>query len=396
MLFIENLDVRGKTVFCRVDFNVPLDDRGEIRNDTRIRASLPTIRFLLDGGAKLVLCSHLGRPKGKPDPKMSLRPAAVRLAELLGREVLFAADCIGPDVEAQKAKLHDGQALLLENVRFHNEETKNDPAFARELAAGIDIFVNDAFGSSHRAHASIVGITDFVPLCAAGTLMKTEVDHLRKAVVSPAKPYVAILGGAKVEDKIPVIENLLHLADHILIGGAMAYTFLKAQGHDVGKSMVEPDKLAIAAKIMAEARLKGVALHLPIDHVLTASIESGTVAKVVDSYPFPAELMGVDIGPKTVAEFSGIIARAKTIVWNGPLGVFETPAFAVGTVKIAEAVAASGAMSIIGGGDSIAAVDKAGVGSKITHISTGGGASLEFLSFNTLPGIDALEKGSHA
>ena len=396
MLFIENLEVRGKMVFCRVDFNVPLDERGAIRNDTRIRASLPTIRFLLDGGSKLVLCSHLGRPKGKPDSKLSLRPAAVRLAELLGRDVLFAPDCIGPDVDSLKSGLRDGQALLLENVRFYNEETKNDPGFARKLAAGIDIYVNDAFGSSHRAHASVVGITAFVPLCAAGCLMKTEVDYLRKAVVSPAKPYVAILGGAKVEDKIPVIENLLRLADHILIGGAMAYTFLKAKGFEVGRSLVEPDKLEIAGKIMADAEAKGVALHLPIDHVLAASIESETAAAVVDTYPFPADLMGVDIGPKTVAEFSGIIALAKTIVWNGPLGVFETPAFAVGTVKIAEAVAASGAMSIIGGGDSIAAVEKAGVGSKISHISTGGGASLEFLSFNTLPGIDALEKGDHA
>ena len=395
MLFIENLQVRGKTVFCRVDFNVPLDDRGEIRNDTRIRASLPTIRFLLDGGAKLVLCSHLGRPKGQPDPKLSLRPAAVRLGKLLGREVLFASDCIGPEVDALKAGLREGQALLLENVRFHGEETKNDPGFARKLAAGIDIYVNDAFGSSHRAHASVVGITEFVPLCAAGCLMKTEVDFLRKAVVSPAKPYVAILGGAKVEDKIPVIENLLHLADQILIGGAMAYTFLKARGLEVGRSLVEADKLEIAAKITADAKAMGVALHLPLDHVLAASIESGTAAAVVDSYPFPPDLMGVDIGPKTVAEFSAIIALAKTIVWNGPLGVFENPAFAAGTMRIAEAVAASGAISIIGGGDSIAAVEKAGVGSRISHISTGGGASLEFLSFNTLPGIDALEKCAH-
>jgi phosphoglycerate kinase len=396
MLFVNDLNVRGKAVFCRVDFNVPLDDKGVIRNDTRIRASLPTIRLLAEGGARLILCSHLGRPKGKPDPKMSLRPVAVRLSELLGRDVLFAPDCIGPEVEALKAGLRAGQVLMLENVRFHDEETKNDPAFARQLASGIDIFVNDAFGSSHRAHASVVGITDYVPCLAAGMLMKTEVDYLRKALISPAKPYVAILGGAKAEDKIPVIENLLNLADHILIGGAMAYTFLKAKGFDVGKSLVEADKLEIAAKILQDAAAKGVDLRLPSDHVLAASIESGTVAGTVDSYPFPADFMGVDIGPRTVAEYAGIIARAKTIVWNGPLGVFEVPAFAAGTIKIAEAVAASGAMSIIGGGDSIAAVDKAGVAAKITHISTGGGASLEFLAFNTLPGIDALEKGSHA
>jgi phosphoglycerate kinase len=392
MLFIKDLDVRGKMVFCRVDFNVPLDDKGAIRDDTRIRASLPTIRLLVDGGARLVLCSHLGRPKGKPDPKLSLRPAAVRLAELLGRDVLFAPDCVGPEVEKLKAGLREGQVLLLENVRFHGEETKNDPAFARELASGIDIFVNDAFGSSHRAHASVVGITDYVPCKAAGLLMKTEVDYLRKAVVSPAKPYVAILGGAKSEDKIPVIENLLRLADHFLIGGAMAYTFLKAQGHDVGKSLVEADKLEIAAKILADAAAKGVDFRLPVDHVLAASIESGRVSAITDSYPFPADLMGVDIGPRTVAQYEAIIASAKTIVWNGPLGVFEVPAFAAGTIKIAEAVAASGAMSIIGGGDSIAAVAKAGVGDRITHISTGGGASLEFLSFNTLPGTEALEK----
>jgi phosphoglycerate kinase len=396
MLFVNDLNVRGKAVFCRVDFNVPLDDKGVIRNDTRIRASLPTIRLLAEGGARLILCSHLGRPKGKPDPKMSLRPVAVRLSELLGRDVLFAPDCIGPEVEALKAGLRAGQVLMLENVRFHDEETKNDPAFARQLASGIDIFVNDAFGSSHRAHASVVGITDYVPCLAAGMLMKTEVDYLRKALISPAKPYVAILGGAKAEDKIPVIENLLNLADHILIGGAMAYTFLKAKGFDVGKSLVEADKLEIAAKILQDAAAKGVDLRLPSDHVLAASIESGTVAGTVDSYPVPADFMGVDIGPRTVAEYAGIIARAKTIVWNGPLGVFEVPAFAAGTIKIAEAVAASGAMSIIGGGDSIAAVDKAGVAAKITHISTGGGASLEFLAFNTLPGIDALEKGSHA
>ncbi len=396
MLFIKDLNVRGKMVFCRVDFNVPLDDKGAIRNDTRIRASLPTIRMLVDGGARLVLCSHLGRPKGKPDPKLSLRPAAVRLAELLGREVLFAPDCIGPEVEALKAGLREGQVLLLENVRFHVEETKNDPAFARQLASGIDIFVNDAFGSSHRAHASVVGITDFVPCCAAGMLMKTEVDYLRRAVISPAKPYVAILGGAKSEDKIPVIENLLNLADHILIGGAMAYTFLKAKGYGVGKSLVEADKLETAAKILDDAAAKGVDFRLPSDHLLTASIESGTVSEIADSYPFPADLMGVDIGPRTIAQYAAIIAQAKTIFWNGPLGVFEVPAFSAGTIKIAEAVAASGAMSIIGGGDSIAAVAKAGVGDKITHISTGGGASLEFLAYNTLPGIDALENKSHA
>jgi len=392
MLFVEDLDVKGKTVFVRVDFNVPLNDQGEIRDDTRIKASLPTINYLLSRGARLVLASHLGRPKGKFDPKMSLKPVAARLGALIGREVIFASDCVGDEVDKLKAGLKDGQVLLLENVRFHEGETKNDPQFSKRLAAGIDLFVNDAFGSSHRAHASVVGIIDFVPKSAAGYLLKLEVDYLRKAIHSPAKPYVAILGGAKSEDKIPVIENLLNKADAILIGGAMAYTFLKAQGHAVGRSLVEADKLEIALAILAKAKEKKVDFLLPIDHVLTSSIESGTVAKVTDVYPFPEDMMGVDIGPRTIARYTEIIAKAKTIVWNGPLGVFETPAFAQGTVKIAHAVAASGAISIIGGGDSIAAVAKAGVSQKITHISTGGGASLEYLAHETLPGIEALEK----
>jgi phosphoglycerate kinase len=392
MLFVEDLDVKGKTVFVRVDFNVPLTDQGEIRNDMRIRASLPTIRYLLGKGAKLVLASHLGRPKGKFDAKMSLKPVAKRLGELIGRDVIMAPDIVGEEVDRLKSGLKEGDVLLLENVRFHAGETANDPEFSKKLAEGIDYFVNDAFGSSHRAHASVVGITDYVKKSAAGYLMKKEVEYLRKALFSPARPYVAILGGAKVEDKIPVIENLLNKADTILIGGAMAYTFFKAQGLETGKSLVEPDKIEIAQKILALAKKKKVRFLLPLDNVLTASIESGQVAQIVDSFPFPQELMGVDIGPKTVALYAEIIAKAKTIVWNGPLGVFETPAFAQGTLKIAQAVAASGALSIIGGGDSIAAVEKAGVSQKITHISTGGGASLEFLANETLPGIEALEE----
>ncbi len=392
MLFVEDLDVKGKTVFVRVDFNVPLTDKGEIRNDTRIRASLPTINYLLGKSAKLVLASHLGRPKGKIDPKMSLKPVAKRLAELIGRDVIMAPDIVGEEVNKLKSGLKKGGVLLLENVRFHAGETTNDPEFSKKLAEGIDYFVNDAFGSSHRAHASVVGITDYVKKSAAGYLMKKEIEYLRKALFSPAKPYVAILGGAKVEDKIPVIENLLNKADTILIGGAMAYTFFKAQGFGTGKSLVEPDKIEIAQKILALAKEKKVRFILPLDNVLTASIESGQVAQIVDSFPFPQDLMGVDIGPKTVARYAEIIAKAKTIVWNGPLGVFETPAFAQGTLEIAQAVAASGAISIVGGGDSIAAVEKAGVSRKITHISTGGGASLEFLANETLPGIEALEK----
>jgi phosphoglycerate kinase len=392
MLFVEDLDVKGKTVFVRVDFNVPLADQGEIRDDTRIRASLPTIRYLLGKGAKLVLASHLGRPKGKFDPKMSLKPVAKRLAELIGRDVIMAPDIVGEEVDKLKSGLKDGDILLLENVRFHAGETTNDPELSKKLAEGIDYFVNDAFGSSHRAHASVVGITDFVKKSAAGFLMKKEVEYLRKALFSPARPYVAILGGAKVEDKIPVIENLLNKADTFLIGGAMAYTFFKAQGLETGKSLVEPDKIEIAQKILAQAKKQKVSFMLPLDNVLTVAIESGQVAQITDSFPFPQDLMGVDIGPKTIARYAEIIAKAKTIVWNGPLGVFETPAFAQGTLEIAQAVAASGAMSIIGGGDSIAAVEKAGVSQKITHISTGGGASLEFLANETLPGIEALEK----
>ena len=392
MHFVDDLDVKGKTVFVRVDFNVPLTDKGEIRNDTRIRASLPTINYLLGKSAKLVLASHLGRPKGKIDPKMSLKPVAKRLGELIGRDVIMAPDIVGEEVNKLKSGLKEGDVLLLENVRFHAGETANDPEFSKKLAEGIDYFVNDAFGSSHRAHASVVGIADYVKKSAAGYLMKKEVEYLRKALFSPAKPYVAILGGAKVEDKIPVIENLLNKADTILIGGAMAYTFFKAQGFGTGKSLVEPDKLGIAQNILAQAKKKKVSFMLPLDNVLAASIESGQVSQITDSFPFPQELMGVDIGPKTVARYAEIIAKAKTIVWNGPLGVFETPAFAQGTLEIAQAVAASSAISIVGGGDSIAAVEKAGVSRKITHISTGGGASLEFLANETLPGIEALEK----
>jgi phosphoglycerate kinase len=391
MRFVEDLDVRGKTVFVRVDFNVPLDDKGEIRNDTRIRASLPTIQYLLDKGAKLILASHLGRPKGKPDPAMSLRPVARRLAELLGRDVAMAPDVVGLEVDRLKAGLNPGGILLLENVRFHPGETKNDTELSKALAEGIDIFVNDAFGSSHRAHASVVGIADHIPVVAAGYLMKKEVDNLRRAI-APEKPYVAILGGAKTEDKIPVIENLLNKADDILIGGAMAYTFFLAQGKEVGKSLVEPDITDVARGILAKAKEKGVNFLLPVDYVLAASIESGRVEKIVDGFPFPADLMAVDIGPKTVSAYTAIIGRARTIFWNGPLGVFETPAFAEGTIAVARAVAASAAVTIVGGGDSIAAVAKAGVTDKITHISTGGGASLEFIANETLPGIEALEK----
>ncbi|HEX2694180.1 MAG TPA: phosphoglycerate kinase [Acidobacteriota bacterium] len=392
MRSVEELDVKGKRVFLRVDFNVPLNEKGEIRDDTRIRASLPTITYLLGRGAKLVIASHLGRPRGKVDPKMSLKPVSARLAELIPNKVTQAPDVVGPEVARLKKELGEGEVLVLENLRFAKGETDNDDAFARQLAEDIDVYVNDAFGSCHRAHASVEAIAKFVPVKAAGYLLKKEVDYLQKAVHTPAKPYVAILGGAKVEDKIPVIENLLNKADDILIGGAMAYTFLKAKGEDVGKSLVEDDKKDIALKILAKAAEKKVNVLLPLDHVLATAVEAAAETRVVDGTPFPADMMGVDIGPKTIEAYSKIIAGAKTIFWNGPLGVFEIDKFAVGTVKIAEAVAASGAISIVGGGDSIAAVKKAGVTDKISHISTGGGASLEFLAYETLPGIEALEK----
>ncbi len=392
MRSVEELDVKGKRVFLRVDFNVPLTEKGEIRDDTRIRASLPTITYLLGRGAKLVIASHLGRPKGKVDPKMSLKPASARLAEFIPNKVTQAPDVVGPEVARLKKELGAGEVLVLENLRFAKGETDNDEAFAKQLAEGIDVYVNDAFGSSHRAHASVEAIAKFIPVKAAGYLLKKEVDYLRKAVHAPAKPYVAILGGAKVEDKIPVIENLLNKADDILIGGAMAYTFLKAQGRDVGRSLVEDDKKDIALKILARAAEKKVNFLLPLDHVLATAVDAAAQTRVVEGTPFPADMMGVDIGPKTIAAYSKIIAGAKTVFWNGPLGVFEIDKFAVGTMKIAEAVAASGAISIVGGGDSIAAVKKAGVTDRITHISTGGGASLEFLAYETLPGIEALEK----
>jgi phosphoglycerate kinase len=392
MNFVTDLDVKGKLVFLRVDFNVPLDDKGGIRDDTRIRASLPTIIWLLGNGARLVIASHLGRPKGKVDPAMSLRPAAKRLAELIPNKVVMAPDVIGDEVRRLKRGLGEGEALLLENVRFYKEEEKNDPGFAKSLAEDIDIFVNDAFGSSHRAHASVVGIADFVPVTAAGFLMKKEVDYLKKAIHTPVKPYVAILGGAKVSDKIEIIESLLGKADAILIGGAMAYTFLKAQGLGVGKSLVEDDQIEIALVILDKARTNAVSFHLPQDHVLAKAAEAGAVTKIVESLPFPEDMMGVDIGPKTVAAYAAVIATAKTIFWNGPMGIFEIDEFAKGTIGVAKAVAASGAVSIVGGGDSVAAVIKAGVKGRISHISTGGGAALEYVAYETLPGITALEK----
>lgn len=392
MKFLEEIEVRGKTVFLRVDFNVPLDEGQNIRDDTRIQASLPTIKYLLEKGAKLIVASHLGRPKGQFNPKMSLKPVATHLEKLLPEtRIIMAPDVIGEAVDKLKTSLNVGQLLLLENVRFYKEETDNDPGFSRKLAEGCQVFINDAFGSCHRAHASVVGIAAFIPEKAAGYLLKREVDYLSKITHHPEKPFVAILGGAKIEDKIPVLESLINKANTVLIGGAMAYTFLKAKNLQVGKSLVEEDKLEIAAQIMKKAEENQVRFLLPSDHILATSIESQEAKTTVDSYPFPDDLMAVDIGPKTISEYKNQIKTARTIFWNGPLGVFEVEAFARGTIEIARAVAESEALSVVGGGDSITAIHKAGVADKINHISTGGGASLEFVAYGTLPGIEALQ-----
>jgi phosphoglycerate kinase len=391
-LSIRDLEMTGKRVFIRVDFNVPLEN-GRVSDDTRVRETLPTLRLAIERGARLVLASHLGRPKGKVDPKYSLAPVAARLRELLGKRVEFAPDCVGADAEAKSKTLKNGDVLLLENVRYHPQEEANDPEFSKQLAALCDeIFVCDAFGSAHRAHASVVGITKFVRQAAAGLLMEKELAYLGKAISNPERPFVSVLGGAKVSDKIEVVQNLMKLADAMLIGGAMAYTFLKSEGKPVGKSLVENDKLDLARGLLEEARKRNFKLLLPVDHVLAESPDS-TMTKTTDIANTPDGWMGLDIGPRTVAQFGQEIAKARTIVWNGPLGMFEKPAFAQGTLGIAKAVAAatkSGATSIIGGGDSVAAVEQAGVADQISHISTGGGASLEFLAGEKLPGVEAL------
>jgi len=383
-LSIRDLDLKGKRLFIRVDFNVPLAPGGrEITSDKRIRAALPTIQYALEQGAALILASHLGRPKGKPNPEMSLQPVAVRLQELLGRPVKMAPDCVGPQVEAMLPA--PGEVLLLENLRYHAEEEKNDPAFARQLAALCDLYVNDAFGTAHRAHASTAGMIAFVPRAAAGLLMEQELKYLTLATTNPPRPCVAILGGAKVSDKIEVISNLGKVVDKLLIGGAMAYTFLKSQGQPVGKSLVEDDKLGLAKELLVQL---GDKLVLPVDHVAVAEIKEGAENEVVSS--IPADKIGVDIGPETIHRYAGVIFAAKTVIWNGPMGVFEKKPFDTGTVALAKAVAESGATSIVGGGDSEKAIKSAGVASKISHISTGGGASLEFLSGIELPGVAAL------
>jgi phosphoglycerate kinase len=392
-LTIHDLDLHGKRVFIRVDFNVPLKD-SIVTDDTRIRETLPTLRLAIQKGGRLVLASHLGRPKGGPEPKYSLTPAAKKLEELLERPVAFAEDCVGAEAEAKSKALADGGVLLLENVRFHPEEEKNDEAFSKQLAKLCDgLFVCDAFGSAHRAHASVVGITRFVKQSAAGLLMEKELAYLGKAVTNPAHPFVAILGGAKVSDKIEVVENLMKIADVMLIGGGMAYTFEKSKGLQIGKSLVENDKVDLAKRLLDEAKQQNFKLLLPVDHVVAAEFKADAKATICDVSATPADQMGLDIGPKTSAAYAAEIAKAKTIVWNGPMGVFEMPAFAKGTLELAKAVAAAtvaGATSIVGGGDSVAAVHQSGVSSRISHISTGGGASLEFLGGRKLPGVEAL------
>jgi phosphoglycerate kinase len=391
-LSIRDLDLRGRRVFIRVDFNVPLDG-AKVTDDTRIRETLPTLRLAIDRGARLVLASHLGRPKGKVDPKFSLAPVATRLRELLGRPVDFASDCVGADALAKSKALSDGGVLLLENVRYHPQEEANDPEFSKHLAGLSDqLFVCDAFGSAHRAHASVVGITRFVSQSAAGLLMEKELAYLGKALSNPDRPFLAVLGGAKVSDKIEVVQNLMRLTDAMLIGGAMAYTFLKSQGQPVGKSLVEDDKLAVARGILDGARERHFRMLLPVDHVLAESPDSVST-KTADIADTPDGWMGLDVGPKTIDLFAKQVSSARTIIWNGPLGMFERPAFAQGTLAMARAIAAatrSGATSIIGGGDSVAAVEQAGVAAQISHISTGGGASLEFLAGEKLPGVEAL------
>ncbi len=387
---VRDVEVAGKRVLVRCDFNVPLKD-GVITNDKRIVAALPTIQYLSEKGAKVILCSHLGRPKGQWLPEFSLAPVAARLSELLGKPVLMSKDVVGEDAKNISAKLQNGEVALLENLRYHKEETENDPAFAKELAGLAELYVNDAFGTAHRAHASTAGVAAYIP-AVCGFLMEKEITVMGSALAEPKRPFVAVLGGAKVSDKIGVITNLLDKVDTLIVGGAMAYTFIKADGYDVGNSLCEYDKLELAAEILEKSVEKGVRFLMPIDHVAAEAFDEKAEPIAVEARDIPDGLMGMDIGPKTVRLFSEALEGAGTVVWNGPMGVFEFPAFAEGTLSVAKAIAGSGAVSIIGGGDSVAAVTKLGFADKMSHISTGGGASLEFLEGKELPGVAVLEE----
>jgi phosphoglycerate kinase len=391
---LDTLDLAGKRVFIRVDFNVPLDEKGNVTDDARIRGALPTIEYALAHRAKVILASHLGRPKGKPEDKekFTLEPAAMRLSGLLNREVTLADDCVGDGVKKIVKDLKEGQVLLLENVRFHPEEEKNDEAFARELASLADVWVNDAFGTAHRAHASTAGMAKFVKEKAAGFLIKKEVEFLGRVLAKPERPFVAILGGAKVSDKIKVIENLMAKADAILIGGAMAYTFLKAQGVEVGKSRVEEDKLELARQLLDKAAARKVDFLLPVDHIASDEVKETAKRMVIDDKAIPANLIGLDIGPKTLDRYRQRILAAKTVFWNGPMGLFEQKPWAEGTFGVAQAMAQTAAITVVGGGDSAAAVEEAGLVDKMKHVSTGGGASLEFIEGRELPGVVACEE----
>ncbi|PLX98323.1 MAG: phosphoglycerate kinase [Desulfuromonas sp.] len=387
---LQDIDLQGQRVFCRVDFNVPINEDGTIGDDTRITAALPTIRHIINHGGKLILASHLGRPKGSVNPEYSLAPVAPYLGKLLGRPVAMAPDCIGPKVEALVDFLQDGDVLLLENVRFHQGETDNYPEFCRQLAKLADIYVNDAFGTAHRAHASTEGVARLLPTAAAGFLMEKELEYLVGALAAPKKPFIAIIGGAKVSDKIQVIENLLDKVDQLIIGGGMAYTFLKAQGYEIGTSLVENDRVEMASELLSRSVRKNVEILLPQDHLAASEFSADSFYQECGNDDFPEDAMGLDIGPKTIEIFRNAILEAGTVVWNGPMGVFEFDAFSAGTCAIAEAMAESDALTIVGGGDSVAAVNKTGLADQMTHISTGGGASLELLEGKTLPGIAAL------
>ncbi len=392
-LSIDKIDLKGKRVLVRVDFNVPLDENLKITDDIRITSALPTIKKIIEGGGRCILMSHLGRPKGGPNPKYSLKPVAVRLAELLGIDVKFVEDCIGENVKAVVSHLKDGDVLLLENLRFHPEEEKNVPEFAQQLAELGDVYVNDAFGSAHRAHASTEGVTKFIKVCASGYLMQKELDYLGSAVANPVRPFTAILGGSKISGKIDVIANLLPKVDYLLIGGGMAFTFYKAMGYEIGTSLLEAEKVDLAKEMLTKFRTSKAKVLLPTDVVIASEFKNESPSSIVNADKIPSDKMGLDIGPASIADFKKVILDSKTVVWNGPMGVFEMDNFAAGTNQIAKALAeatANGTITVIGGGDSAAAISLAGLDDKVSHVSTGGGASLEFLEGKVLPGVDAL------